>query len=118
MQVLTYDYPVDIRKRKQLQKHRSHHEKYIRQYLSKSDSKLNLHMIQSMNKLEKTRGFLVHMSIYFDHATEKDLEEFAKNDPWIKHQFIQNWKSKSDILVFDPIEMIQNNENGPFTFEF
>lgn len=118
MQVLTYEYPADIKKRKQLKKNRSQHEKYLQKYLSKSDSKLNVHMTESVKKLEETRGFLIQMSFYFDRATEEDLEEFAQNDPWIKHQFIQHWKSKFDILVFDPIEMIHNNEKGPFAFQF
>lgn len=115
MQVLIYDCPSNDKRIAQLY---STHRNYVNKYLLKPNVKLNCYLTKSIDKFKRKKIIPQNLfSFYFDNATQRDLEEFARNDPLIQSKLIQSWNCQLHTLVFDPNTIIEN-QYSQFSFAF
>lgn len=104
MQTITYNYKdVNEEKLNNDTKLVAEHEAYIQNQSSKNDGKLDVDLYDCTEHFYKLMGLPSSTFIYsFDNAIEEELEEFARNDPWVKAGAVRNWTITLEVTTFSP----------------
>ena len=102
MQSVMYQYEdMDEEKINNDTKLEAEHEAYVRNQSSKNGGKLDIDLYDCSKNFSKIIGLpSTTFDYYFDNAIEEELEEFARNDPWVKAGALKKWTTYLEINTF------------------
>jgi hypothetical protein len=100
------------KKSKRHRKHEKHaHDTYVESFLSRNGGKIDTRLYEFMLKLsaKMDKQGMVDECYYFENASEYELAEFARNDPWVTAgDIVLDTKITPVITVIDPYSEYEN----------
>ena len=120
MQSLTYQHEdIDEEKIKNDTKLYAEHDAYVRNQSFENGGKVDIHICHCSQNVYTRMGLSsVIFDYHFDNAIEEELEEFARNDPWVKAGVIKQWKINLEMDTYSPCETVRFNKDGGVSITF